>query len=312
MRLREIQTIINLYLPTIEPTTEPTRLPDGATNAFQLNNLHVSRESLSQLRRIDQLRPYVESIITHPYLQNYENGLIVHANAWATVSSRLNLLKDRAQVLKGLVDQALPPESPLAISIEIPRPESLEDLGDIISDITFIFDRVSGNDLKPAVLQNFDTGSFWLEVVPDGLKAVATLIAIAQASIFLKQQAMKFAAELKRDEALGAVKEDIEASAKHKEKLRGLVFERLANDIAEKRYGAKKTHEDVAMMMRLIEREQKLMERGMKMFPAWNASTEVKASFPDFNKPLLSIDENERLVTPSFPNLLPPSTQELE
>jgi hypothetical protein len=149
-------------------------------------------------------------------------------------------------------------------------------------------------------------------VIPDGVKAVGILIGISNAVFILKQQAMKFAAELKRDQILGALTEDIEHAVKHKARLRDLTFQRLANDLAEKRYGFKKTNEDVNMMVMLIEKEQGLIERGMKMFPAWTATPEMKASFPDFNKALVTLEETDLLGSPVPAKLLPPAEPDAE
>jgi hypothetical protein len=151
MRLREIQTIINTNLSRCEPTAAQGKMLDN-TSGLTLMGLARSRACLEALGEVPQLAGLVKPLLATPFLMHHLEPVVVPSEVWSAFMSRVNTLKDRATMIKELIDQALPPQNPLSITIEIPPPESLTDLKDLIEDIDLIFARIAGNDYKPAVL----------------------------------------------------------------------------------------------------------------------------------------------------------------
>ncbi|WP_438003043.1 hypothetical protein WME89_29440 [Sorangium sp. So ce321] len=274
-------------LAKIEPTAEHTAMPDKRTSGVRITGIDQCRAALTNLSRINALRSYVDEALSHPIIAEHRDTVVVPSDDYARVKSLVKSVYFVGHTLLNAINQSMPKQSPLSVTIEIPQQEELSDLKEFVDDIHWMISTLTGNRFASPKVQNFDNGSLCIELIFDGAKAIALLYAVARAALWINRELQRHDAEHERNRALGLAVDDLEQSVRLKQKVTDLMIEKLATDIAGKHY-KDATREDISVLMRIIEKNQRLSERGMKLIQAHNAPTNLKDEFPEFAGAALS------------------------
>ncbi|WP_437912536.1 hypothetical protein WME73_36325 [Sorangium sp. So ce302] len=255
-------------------------MPDK-TSGYRLTFLDRCRTALENLSTIDAMRSCVADVTIHPIIAEHRDPVVVPAAEYTKIKELLHRVAFVGRTLLQAINQSLPKQSPLSVTVQIPQQEDLEHLKDFIDDIQWMISTLRGNKFAPPKVQNFDNGSLCLELVFDGAKAIALLYAAARAALWINRELQRQDAEHQRNRALGLAVADLEQPSLLKQKVTELLLEKLAKDVAEK-HDKDATSEDISKLMRVIEKNQKLSERGMRLIQAHNAPSSLKEEFPEF------------------------------
>ena len=121
-------------------------------------------------------------------MSNYESIKLPTREA-TELSNSLLALVNRMNVVNSVVIEVLPEQNENSLSIRLPDTRRLAELSDIFSKLDKIFNQLLVHKkIKGGVaLQNFDTGSEWIEILFNSIKAVFIISTLAYMVILVKR-----------------------------------------------------------------------------------------------------------------------------
>lgn len=203
MRVREMQEIVARRLSSLPTTLPGEATPTGRPGA-RLDNVRAVREAVEELQSIPALSQYSAAVLQLPVWREPGEPLYMLAEHANQLQAVLTKLHQAATMLLQLTKSVLPPQAKEALAIKLPAPETVVDLEKTIRRIEHAFESPVRAVFNEAVrIQNFDTGSEWLEIVLAStliLEFVARLINIGHG--YLKRQ-LEVEAVASSNKALG-------------------------------------------------------------------------------------------------------------
>lgn len=269
-------------------------LPDIRLDAVKIdnNNHQISRASRfrSALQALENTGAFKQEITTIKEFKaiclTTEDTVALPVNECNQLINLTNQLRNKVSIADVVLQAILPPQDLNSLSLKLPKINSLKELSDISIKLDKIFDQLLVNDFVKgrSQLQNFDTGSEWLEVVFNSTKAVGLVASVVYTVLFLKRE------HIKNQELLEVVRN---------RKITNDLYENLSNDLLEKHKrlledqvkeiavyaGADDNdHEYLGRIKFCIDELNQLIDKGLKFFPASKSPSEVQSKLPDFSK----------------------------
>ncbi|WP_417914078.1 hypothetical protein [Candidatus Electronema sp. JM] len=285
MRLRDILAVFSQYSKDI------ALVESGITN--DSNNRRVEgisrfRIAIQQIENTGAFKSEIEDIknINRTIFITHDDSVALSKD----ISSRLNSLSIKLQnklnIATAVLSAVLPVQDQNSISIKLPKINDLKDTAYISEKLGKIFDQLLVNDFIQGEtrLQNFDTGSEWLEVVFNSAKAASVVVSVVYSVIYLHRE------YIKNKEALEVIRNrrisnDIyENLSKQLLDENGRLLEEQAAKIAFEAGAEKNNQEYISRVKFCINELNVLIDKGLKFFPSSTSPSEIKNKLPDFSK----------------------------
>jgi len=284
MRLRDIVNVIDVNMNVLQH-----RLVAIASDSNQLRldnvfNIRNSVERISGTGAFDAEIIQIKKFET--FLFSNTDSIILPKHEATELSNFIIRLANKMGVFNSVVKQVLPEQNENSLSIRLPDTLRLAELSDIFSKLDKIFNQLLVNEKiqGEATLQNFDTGSEWIEILFDSVKAVFIISTLAYTAILVKRE------EIKNQELLEVVRN---------RKITNDLIERLSQEIlaqSNKLINAKmsefiqevgidkKDNEYLERYKHCVSILTELIDKGLKFFPSTKSPNDIKSVLPDFSK----------------------------
>ncbi|MCI5225173.1 MAG: hypothetical protein D3918_00600 [Candidatus Electrothrix sp. AX2] len=282
MRLRDIISVFSEYFDDIALVASPVD-----TNNKQVSGLPRFRLALQLFEDTGAFAQEIEAIKEFKAIfLTTEDTVSLHAKECDRLVGLTNQLRNKANTAHLVLQAILHPQDLNSLSLKLPKINSLKDLSDISIKLDKIFDQLLVNDFVKGKtqLQNFDTGSEWLELVFNSTKAAGLVASVVYTALILKRE------HIKNQELLEVVRN---------RKIANDLYENLSNDLLEKHKklledqvkeiaadaGADENdHEYLERIKFCIDELNQLIDKGLKFFPSSKSPSEVQSKLPDFSK----------------------------
>lgn len=282
MRLRDILSVFSEYFEDIALVASPVD-----TNNKQISGLPRFRLALQLFEDTGAFAQEIEAIKEFKAIfLTIEDTVALPAKECDRLVSLTNQLRNKANTASQVLQAILHPQDLNSLSLKLPKINSLKELSDISIKLEKIFDQLLVNDFVKGgnQLQNFDTGSEWLEIVFNSTKAVGLVVSAVYAVLLLKRE------DIKNQELLEVVRNRRIANnlyenlsndllENHKKLLEGQVKEIAADAGADEN-----DHEYLERIKFCIDELNQLIDKGLKFFPASKSPSEIQSKLPDFSK----------------------------
>lgn len=284
MRLRDIVNVIDENIDGLDH-----RLAKIATDSNQLRldnvfNIRNSVERISGTGAFDSEIGQIKEFET--LLFSNTDSIILPKPEANELSNTIIRLVNRMGVFNSVAKQILPEQNENSLSIRLPDTPRLAELSDIFSKLDKIFNQLLVNEKiqGEATLQNFDTGSEWIEILFNSVKAVFIISTLAYTVILVKRE------EIKNQELLEVVRN---------RRITNDLIERLSQEIlaqSNKLINAKmsefiqevgidkKDNEYLERYKHCVSILTELIDKGLKFFPSTKSPNDIKSVLPDFSK----------------------------
>jgi len=284
MRLRDIVNVIDENMNVLQH-----RLASIATDSNQLRldnvfNIRNSVERISGTGAFDSEISQIKEFET--LLLSNTDSIILPKPEANELSNTIIRLANRMGVFNSVAKQILPEQNENSLSIRLPDTPRLAELSDIFSKLDKIFNQLLVNEKiqGEATLQNFDTGSEWIEILFNSVKAVFIISTLAYTVILVKRE------EIKNQELLEVVRN---------RRITNDLIERLSQEIlaqSNKLINAKmsefiqeagidkKDNEYLERYKHCVSILTELIDKGLKFFPSTKSPNDIKSVLPDFSK----------------------------
>lgn len=284
MRLRDIYQLINEHAIKLDIGHADLK---NQPKIVKLTNIQQVIHALKTLETTGILKSKFEKIksIEAFYLSPHESISFPRAQAEHLIQNITNL-RQELMVIRTIIPEIIPSQNELSLSIKLPTIDDLDELSGIIKKLDTVFKQLLVNKyVKGHVkLQNFDTGSNWIEVLMSSLTALNIIAYIIYIAIQLKREQIKN-------------KELIEVARNRK--ITNDMLENLNKQLCSnlntfsdnyiksvmKRAGAPDNDKEYFERIKYCINEiTSLIDKGFQFFPASKSPNEIKSVFPDFSK----------------------------
>ena len=179
MRLRDIVNVIDENIDALQH--QLLSIPSDP-NQLRLDNVFNIRKSVERISgtgvfdlEIIQIKEFETLLLSNT------DSIILPKREATELSNSLLALVNRMNVFNSVVIEVLPEQNENSLSIRLPDTRSLAELSDIFSKLDKIFNQLLVHKkIKGGVaLQNFDTGSEWIEILFNSIKAVFIISTLA-------------------------------------------------------------------------------------------------------------------------------------
>lgn len=284
MRLRDLQSKMKEVRRNLQFDISPMKEDDSRYVVTGLVGFRYAMENLEKLGiyksyfiQIKEIESFVSEIGDTCTL-SYEEARVFRFIGKQIITTTNEIII--------LIAGVLPEQDPNSLSLKLPKINDLKELAQISEKLDIIFDQIIVNDFVKGEtsLQNFDTGSEWIEIVFNSAKAAGIITSIVYASILLKRE------QIKNQELLEVVKnrrinnniyESLSSELLEKNKQ---LLDSQTNDIAREAGAEGEDREYCEKIKYSIDEISKLIEKGLQFFPSSKSPSEIATKLPDFSK----------------------------
>lgn len=303
MRLREIKDILEANVDDLKLVSK--QVPNK--NDFEISNLPELYESIMNISEFSFLDKDITKLEFMPYVFHNKNPKVIinngEFNKMKKIIEDINM-KTNAVILA--ISEAIPKQDENSISIRLPDFVDLNKVSKSIKEIDQILNQsLVGKYTGTVKLQNFDTGSNWIEVVLGNQEAILLFGSIVKGTYeFIKEEYLgwkqtKHQIEL-YDFDLEAKKmllESMEQSVNAKARFHAMAISKefeITENQAEYETGL--TYSIITLA--------ELIHEGAEVHTALNAPEESKEAYPE-TKELRSIINNATKLLPEAQSDIP-------
>jgi hypothetical protein len=297
MRLREIKKIIEDNLPLIAFNAEKTGGSVVVTNYLKaINAINNLADFMFVSDEINSLKgmPWVY------YNKSREERVIIDDQTFRGFNIVVDSIKGKCNTVIELINEAIPEENVNSISVKLPDYKELNQLSRFFSELDKSLGQAIINDTieGKVELQNFDSGSLWIEIVVGSGIALSFIAGLTWSAMVIRKKFLEGDILIKKIEAMGIKNESLKEIQTTIEKELELLIEAETVELLGKYEFPESNPEYTERLKYSVKTLGKLLYEGAEIHHSLTAPEEAKNLFPDYNKVLLLDQASKYLVEP--------------
>jgi len=278
MRLREIQQILKSV------DFEKTRLEiDYHSNILSnIGNFKLFLDVVDQLSIYDN---ELSELYKSGIYKTSQNSLQLESKESRDIYSIACYLNDSASSLSLVFKKLLPASNEDSVNVKLPEPSDFEDLVKTMSTLQKSLSQVVVHkDIDGYVnINNWEHGSYWIELILGTQAAVAVVSSIAWAAAVVSKKYNENKILEKTVRSLDIKNESLEDILKSQKEMTRILVEAEANQVVDKHF-TDRDPEQIKRVQASIKTFAKLIQDGAEVHSSLMAPEEVKNLFPDYKK----------------------------
>lgn len=283
MRLRDMKQLLSeniedLYFAskTNPSNSSMTILDDFQKTIIAVNNLkelNFLRNDISELSQIENIY-YDKSIDDH---------IVVDNGSFNQFNKVINDIRDKCYATLEAFDQAIPDQQEYSISVRLPDCQDLNQLGKFFSRLNksleqaIVNDKIKGN----ITIQNFDSGSLWVELVLGGFVALKFVGALTHTAAVVRNKTFQYKMLEQQARTLEIKNDTLEDLQKGLSKSIDVLVEAETKNLLNQE-GIEYNPEYLEKMKYSVKTLAELINEGTQIHPSYLAEPEHTNQFPDF------------------------------
>lgn len=284
MRLREIQQVLKKNIDLLK-----FEVASLSNNNAKATNIQITINAIDEIEQTGLFPGIIKELktIEEIYLTSYDELTVPSAVA-EKFKQRITTLKQNSFIVFQGLEDVLGKQHEYAVNIKLPQIHDLNGLQNIVSELDKIFNQLLVNEYVKGkiTLDSFDTGSFWLGFIIEGLIALTLFASFIQLVMSIKAKKLqddRFIEETKTRQISNELRQELsnqllqQTQLLRKQQIRQMIKDGGISD---------KDHEYQKRIDHCIDLMMQLIDKGVQVVPSLNAPDDVKSKFPDFLKPL--------------------------
>jgi hypothetical protein len=302
MRLRDLRSIIAIN------TNKFTCALDGVpgNNSLRNVNKYIDAIEATEEYKLFGIFPSLTNQLSSikQIYSNRTGSVVLDVGTANAFQIAIEQLRAASIAILEMIDSAIPKQESNSISIKLPQYNNLNDLSVFFEKLNQVINQGLVNDyVKGDVkLQNFDSGSFWIEIIIASQFALNLFTGIVWASAVIAKKIMEvqiLEQQLRgleiRNDLLGEISESakkkidvvLEAETQH-------LLSQLNIEPPDPEYNQR--------LMHSVETLAELILKGTEIHPSLSAPEEVKNLLPDFKSLTSIVSKIKQLESKSINN----------
>lgn len=281
MRLRETRELLKKHSHLITYSYEQTKSGEYKVSGLQkainaidnLSSLGIFEKDINRLKRFPSVY----------YTKNNDDIIRIPEQVHIQVLSVVSTVKEKVDDYQKLISYSIPEQNENVISVKLPQYEDLKDLSKFFKDLdtalhTGLVTKGYQDDYE---LQNFDTGSLWVDIFMISSAAVGFLGEIVTTAVNIKGKIQEF--QIMQNQ----IDHKLDMSEEQKQNIKFLreILEQQMNTIIEAEIkminGNKEIDKEGLSQMRTsVKMIADLINKGTQFHSPLDAPPEVQQAFP--------------------------------
>lgn len=256
----------------------------GNPPKYSINNLFNLRESINRLSQTKVFDEQVNSLRGTAIFGNQSDSIQVNSAEFSLINTAISEMRKTIQALIRSFEEANIDEvGSDFISIKLPDVKSFNELGDISNKLSKAIEiPINDSGAGKSEIINFDTGSFWIDVLIGSSIGVSIVSSIAWAGavVFKKIQEGKMYQEYAK--GLKVKNEHLEEVSILAKKEIELIVEAEAKFIQSQHFENQEDFEKLERIKLSIRSMSELIAKGTEVHPSLTAPENIKELFPNY------------------------------
>lgn len=295
MRLRVMQSILVENVKNLKVEHKALN-NNNQIEITQYPQLHLKLNELMKFKFLASEKDKLENTVIY---HNKNSRIIVDSNTLNEFSNIVNGIRNKVSTVIEAIDEAIPEQDENSLSIKLPEYVDLTNISSFIKDINTILNQSLVDKYQGTIkLQNFDTGTNWIEVVISNADAIVYFGYIYKAATeifrkeYLKWKQVEHSIKMLQieEQAKQAVLKGLEDELNAKAKLNAKMLMEKAEITANQ-------HEYHTNLTKSIIKLAKYLSEGAEVHAALNAPEPVQEVFPDVQETKKLVENSIKLLT---------------
>ncbi|MDP3586850.1 MAG: hypothetical protein Q8R58_02255 [Sulfuricurvum sp.] len=278
MRVREIA----YYIDQIDFKECILTLRNG-----DIGNINNYKKAVAILENIPIFKNDIKAILEDDLYSTAQDNLVYSNMASGqTIYRKSMTLLDKASLLLQLSNELYPPLSENTISIKLPNIKDMKLLYQAIKSFEQSFSFLVTDEAinSTIVIENWEHGSFWLNLYAGSFLAVSVISSAAWSAAVVANKYQEVKIHEQYAKTLELKNEEMLAFTQAQKKLIDVLVNNETRAIIDKHMNASEDQERFERVKRSIEMLAELIRQGAEVNPALSAPEDVKNLFPDYSK----------------------------
>lgn len=281
MRLRIMKKIIEDSISKLGYSIQS--VPGG----IRIDNYIYAMNTLEELSRFNFLKTEIEAIklISNVYYSRLPY-VVIEQGIFNNFDALMERVKMKCATVIDAISEVLPKQNENSISIKIPEIRGIDELTKIVKDLDTILSQSLINEYFDAKVevQNFDTGSNWIEIVVGTGLALNFVAGLAWSAAVIRKKLIEGDLMKQKVRSLEIGNEALNAIEQGLEKEIEILCDSEAKQLLLENNISDPKPEYTQRVKHSIKLLANLISKGAEIHPALNTPEESKNLFPDFAK----------------------------
>lgn len=282
MRLRIIRDIIDEEIPFIELKATPR---NSNPKTHQLTNADTLQNAINELDELGMFAEIIDILKKQSFYSHTTNSIVIPDQEYRILLQKIPELKRVAEGISTAITQTIDDNDENVISIKIPKPQNFEDLKITSDKLHKIFSQtLSADELNGGIrIKNFDTGSYWVDIVASSKEIVAVIGGLAWSGVIVYKKLQEGRILQQKARELKISNDAIEEIVDKTKEKTNEIADMEANHLY-KIFFKGKDNEQVERIKLALKELADLYSKGAEIHPSLNAENKVIESFPNFER----------------------------
>lgn len=283
MRLRDMKQLLIANIDNLEFEYKAVNSSTIEIIGFQktikaVNNLKELNFLENEINNLSQL----ENIY---YDKSINDRIMVDTSSYNNFNNLINIIKNKCTATLEAFNQAIPDQQEYSISVRLPDYKNLDQLGKFFAKLnksleqSIVNDKIKGN----ITIQNFDSGSLWVELLLGSAFALKFVGALVHTAAVVRNKTYQYKILEQQARTLEIKNDTLEDLQKGLSKSIDVLVEAETKNLLNQEEIEYKP-EFLENMKFSVKTLAELINEGTQIHPSYLAEKEYTESFPDFNK----------------------------
>lgn len=309
MRLRDYQNLLEINIKRLKSVTLSIvgGTPRGLIREYKISGLIEFNTVVEEYQNTNLFNDVTKNYKNFDFLKRTKNEIILDENEYKQLKSMVDSLNIQSNNLKIAIDNILKNEDKNTINLKVPSSISnISDFRDFINNLDLMFHvyKELSCDIN---FKGVDSGSSWIVVAfaasPIVKKCIEFFLEIAEKSLELrnlkldgdrkKLELEELKQKISAKEYNNLIKARQEKNEENYANLREAIAIQLLNNLKLEEIEITNRNELIEKTKMSLDKMGELLDAGMEIKPALNASEEVKHISDNLNK---ALDEHKKFL----------------
>lgn len=248
-----------------------------------LNDLNFLENEIKELSQLENIY----------YDKSINDRIKVDNNSYNSFNNLITVIKNKCTATLEAFDQAIPDQQEYSISVRLPDYKNLDQLSKFFSKLNnsleqaIVNDKINGN----ITIQNFDSGSLWVELLLGGALALKFVGALTHTAAVVRNKTYQYKILEQQARTLVIKNDTLEDLQKGLSKSIDVLVEAETKNLLDQE-SIEYNPEYLEKMKYSVKTLAELINEGTRIHPSYLAEQETTKHFPDFS----NIDQIESTI----------------
>lgn len=283
MRLRDMKQLLIDNIDNLEFETKKIN-----SDAFDLFGFQKVITAVNNLKELDFLENEINDLSQLEniyYDKSISDRIRVDKGSYSSFVNLINVIKNKCTATLEAFDQAIPNQEQYSISVRLPDYKNLDQLSKFFSKLNTSLEQAIVNEKinGKISIQNFDSGSLWVELILGGHFALQFVGALARTAAVVRNQTFQLSILEQQARTLEIKNDTLEDLQKGLSKSINALVETETKNLLNQE-GIDCDPEYLEKMKYSVKTLAELINEGTEIHPSYLAEPEYTKDFPDYKK----------------------------